>query len=463
MPAPDLLPTPPRRIDAWFTPGQRWSAAVLLALALALAVAQPVTRVGGGSLLSPAPADVQAAAGTPSPPPSAAGPTESSVISLPGSAGPASGGSGGAVPVLAEEPSPPAMLRTPPKVVALVKSGDGTLPGRDDAAIAGAFLETAPFPVTVLTIPADPDPAFCGRVAAAGPVAVTSFGVDPQLRDCLLGAGVVLVGFDTLGEAARPPDGRVVSTRRGVGQALDDLTAWARRGRALRGRVGVVGTTATRAAVTQAVARMRDMGFNVVATAFVGDRDETGSDISDGVRSFAGAGVQVVVFAAPVTQQARWVALQSLLSPSVRYVVADAYDAVVAETYPPSFDGALAHTSVRVSWFAREHGETPDQRVCRTRWEAKAAPPSTLGAQELARAFAWCQHVALVAAALEAYNANGGAFHDVLRSVRLPSPLTSDLGPLPGGSYGPLQDAVLVWRAMCGCWQEERSFADRGS
>lgn len=450
MQARDALPAAPRPLDALFTPGQRWSAALVIVLGVALAVAQPETRGSGfrfdtppaaaspGTSLSPAGAST----------PAGAPDLGATVVPAPTS---------GSTEEFAEVVLPP----EPPKVVALVRSGDGSAPGRDDAAIAAVFFETSPFEPTILTIPAEPEPAFCGQVAAAGPVAVMSLGVDQRLRDCLVGAGVLIVGFDTLGTATPGGGGAVVSTRRGVGAALDDLTAWAKRSDALAGKVGVVGTTVARAAVEGAVARMRSAGVDVAATAFVGDDATVGSGTSEGVRSFATAGVQRVIFAAPVAQQQRWAAQQSVISAGVSYVVADAYDAVVNEGYAPTFDGSIALTSVRVPWFARDNGEAQAQRECRTRWEAKTTPPTTLGSAELVKVFAWCQHVALLTAALEAYSSAGGTFADVLRSVRFTSPLTSDVGPLPGGRYGPMQDAVLVWQAGCGCWKQKTAFADR--
>ena len=118
-------------------------------------------------------------------------------------------------------------------------------------------------------------------------------------------------------------------------------------------------------------------------------------------------------------------------------------------------------TSVRVPWFARDNGATKAQQDCQARWESKAAPPVTLGNAELVDVFAWCQHVALLTAALDAYGSVGGSFTDVLRSVKFASPLTSDVGPLAGGRWGPVQDAVVVWNVSCGCWKQRDAFADR--
>ena len=38
-----------------------------------------------------------------------------------------------------------------------------------------------------------------------------------------------------------------------------------------------------------------------------------------------------------------------------------------------------------------------------------------------------------------------------LRSLKVPAALTSELGPLPGGGWGPRQAAVLAWKSACAC------------
>ena len=76
--------------------------------------------------------------------------------------------------------------------------------------------------------------------------------------------------------------------------------------------------------------------------------------------------------------------------------------------------------------------------------------------------FAWCQHVALLTAALDAFGTAGGSIADVLQSVRFTSPLTSEVAPLPGGRWGPAQDAVVVWETGCSCWRQKTPFASRG-
>src|SRR5207245_10007855 len=131
--------------------------------------------------------------------------------------------------------------------------------------------------------------------------------------------------------------------------------------------------------------------------------------------------------------------------------------AIDEESYPVSFDGALAHTSLRVPWFARAHGETPVQLRCDQIWEAGAAPPAYLSPAETQDAYAWCEDFDLVVAA-DRDAAILGSFPAALRTERVASPLTSDLGPLAAGGYGPTADAVLVWRSSCSCWAEREPF-----
>ena len=165
------------------------------------------------------------------------------------------------------------------------------------------------------------------------------------------------------------------------------------------------------------------------------------------------------MLAAPVAVQDRWVAQAAVLVPGLHYVVADAFDAIANEAYPATFDGAVAHTSLRVPWFSRAHGQTPEQGACLQTWQATVTPPQTLSTDETLDVFVWCEEVKVIGAAL----ATPGPFGGALRSVRVSSPATSDLGPLPPTGWGPAQDAVLAWRSSCACWQEKSPFADRRS
>lgn len=443
------------------TPGQRWTSALALGLVVVMLVYGAPRHV----VVLPGTADESAAAAVSgsrsrrsTPPTRAAAP----VIGVGSSASsPAPGATGAA----ATAPAPAvelAAVPSPPKVVALVRSGDNPVPGRDDKSIAAFFLARASFtPAAELTV----DPAnagLCQQATAAGSIVVAGAGLDAPLRDCLTGAGATIVAFDQRGD--RPPatsgGGQVLSTRRGVADALVDTARWGAHD-ALAGRVGLVVDGAVAGNVDAVVPALRAAGVDVVATAVV-SQDATSTAIVGGVRSFAAKAVRAAVFVATVNEQDRWLAVASALAPSLHYVVADGFDSVADETYPPSFDGSLAHTSLRVPWYARSHPETPRQSTCRQEWEASVTPATTLSTGELLDVFVWCEEVDLVNALLDGVTVAPGASAAALaRSLRVAAPATSDLGPLANNGWGPTQDAVLVWRSSCRCWQERQSFADR--
>ena len=400
------------------TPGQRWTAALALGLVVLVLVFGMPTRVVVVPASPASAGPVAEGVAAPAAAPASRSPSPS-VLSSPIGALPAApplpvdGDAGFAPPAAgAEADAPPA-----PFGVGVVL-GPGGLPGRGDAEMAATFVG----PSTVLTDCASA--ASVTVVLAARPLA-------GPLAECLVSAGVTVVSPDPLGSTS---DTRL-STRRGAAAALADvapLTA---------GRVGVVLGASLEAVLRPALARLT----GVVATAVV--RDPV-ADVAAGVQAFVAARVQTVVFAVPVDVQRRWVGQHQLLGAPGRWLVADVYDAVADEAYPPLFDGALAVTSSRLPWYARDHGETAEQRACRLRWEAAAAPGVLPG--ELPMVLAWCQLGTIVAAARTG---------PVARS-RIPSPVTSTLGPA-GGTWGPTEDAVLVWRADCACWKERTPFRVR--
>jgi hypothetical protein len=164
-----------------------------------------------------------------------------------------------------------------------------------------------------------------------------------------------------------------------------------------------------------------------------------------------------VVFAAPVAYQTAWVAQASALPQTTKYVVTDAFDSITNEAYPATFDGTVAYTSVRGPWYTRTSGTTPDQQECQATWQAAAVPPTTLAGTELFEVYSWCQTAKLMASALSSPRPPA----EVLRTLTQASPLTSDLGPLDGGGWGPGSDAVVIWSASCACWNQSRAFAPR--
>jgi len=438
------------------TPGQRWTAALAMTLSVLVllfglprhvivlpgaegaAVAGATSGGTGGSSTAGAPPALGGTSVAPGPPSldAALADVLPPVPGLPGA-------------TLASAPAPPVF-------VALARVGDRPEPGHDDTSIAKTFLARAGVTAAVLPL-GGAAPDVCRAAIGAGNVVLAATDLGAALRDCLVHAGATVLAFEGGGD--QPPagaSGQVLSTRRGVVDSLVDLGRWGARSGDLGGKVGlVVDQTAGDAAPTVAAA-YRAAGIDVAATAIVSS-DPSSSSVSDGVRDFASRGVQVAVLAAPVATQDRWVAAAVALAPGLRHVVSDAFDGVTNETYPPSFDGAVAHTSVRIPWFARAHGQTPEQTGCLQAWQATATPSAALSADEQVDVFAWCEEVSLASTLARA----PVGFADAVRATTAPSPLTSALGPLPDGHWGPTQDAVLVWRASCVCWQEKQPFTDR--
>lgn len=434
------------------TPGQRWTSALALLLTTAvLAYGAPVARVP-----SPSQASTPTGAAEPSSRatfPTAAAPPASEPAAV--QAGPLfvaasppappTARSAEPAPTAGGEPTPPATFR-PPRVVAAVRPA--AVPGDDgEASVAEAHLADATFEATTMVV--GEGGAGCDEISATGDVVIAGHGLDDDLTACLVGRGVLVVAHDARGERRDEAGrGQVVSTRRSVRDSLVDL-AVTLGPQAVPGRVGVVAGAAHAEQVDAAVPAMRAAGVDVVTTAVVAGSE----DVPAAVVGFVGEDVSTVVFAVAVDQQSAWAGVHSLLD-DVRYVVADADDAIVEEGYPVSFSGALAHTRTRVPWFARTHGVTPAQEVCDHRRESGALD----GSAELVRSYLWCQHVELLDAALAVARAEDVPLGDAIRRVRLMSPLTSDLAALPDGSFGPTEHAVLEWVAGCRCWTEKRPF-----
>lgn len=432
------------------TSGQRWTCTLLIGLAVSVlswGFPEPVQRLGAAASPPPAPSTAS---------PSVAAPAATRVAPMaPQAPAPAP-----AVVTLAEEAvaeAPTGAPARPARVVALVGRDDGPLPGRDDAFVASVFLTSAGIPHTIVT--ADPnDPDLCAGVLAAGNLVLAGDGLGAGLRDCLIAGGAVLIAPDPLGDLPPAEDGagHVLSTRRGVTASLADLGRALRATGDLAGKLGIVGSASVRSEVEAAIDQFEDLGLDVVAAAYLPDRAGPG-DVSDGVLAFDAKAVERVVFATSVANQVVWAALEAVLRPGVAYVVSDTADSVINESYPPTFDGAVAHTALRVPWFERAHGATPVQQACRQTFDA-AADPDVIDTAELARVYAWCQNVELAVAALAPGEAS---FATALRSASVLSPLTSDLGPLPEGGWGPTEDAVLRWAASCSCWTEARPLQRR--
>lgn len=446
------------------TPGQQWTAALALLLATAvLMYGVPARRVRG--VVAQAPPVVPSPGATPSeeaapPPPAesvASGPVP---VGVPAPADPpppptaaAPPGPGDAPSVVAT-PAPAAGRRfEPPRVVAVVGEPAAVPGGADERAMADAHMRGAPFDATTYTLTGEPGD--CDAIVRAGTVVIAGHGLGDDLTRCLSARGVVVVAHAVTGSRTDRSGGGVVSTRRALRDSLVDLASRLVRTGDLDGRVAIAADVEHRAAVEAAVAPMRRAGADVVGIAFLG----ADADVPGAVVDVAQRDVETVVFATSVSRQSAWVLKHSLLDPAMRYVVADAADAVVEEGYPATFSGSVAATAVRVPWFARTHGATPPQRACDA-----AYPPGALDdATAVFLSYLWCQHVQLVATAVATARAADVPVGDVIGKVSLPSPATSDLGATGDGTFGPVADAVLRWTASCRCWTEDEPFQERAA
>lgn len=452
------------RVDRWLddlrhqlTPGQRWTSALGMALALTLVLFGLPTHVrvsDTGQETAQAPRRPAEASPTTSATniPTAPGP-------VPAVEPPTPGG------VQRDEPDqtsgPPTGLlpaptdAEPATIVALVRSGDG-VPGRDDEAMARSAIDGASVPIVITPFhPADGNT--CSRVSAEADVvlAVSELG---ELRDCLVGNGVVVVSRDPRGGVTRSAGGgQALSTRPGPVESLLAITEPTAR-QLVQGRVGLVAQDTARPAVEQAINELESAGIDVVATTYLAGDTAGSAAITDGIRAFSRAGVSTVVFAVPVSQQRAWTAQEVLLLPDASHVVVDAADSIAEETYPRTFEGAVAVTTMRAPWYERTHGATREQQACTDRW-AQPPVPGTLTADERVSLFAWCDIVAVAEAGTAA--AADGNIGETLRSTTAAAALTSNLGPLPNAGWGPREVAILTWKAACSCWQEQKPFTKR--
>lgn len=462
------------------TPGQRWTSGLLLGLAM-LVVGfglPPETEMvadGGGPIRTdeaagtvaqePDPETTNRTRRTASAQPSFQSPAPTTTPTTAAETDDDSGGSGGdggfGGPDPFPEPTPP------PELVALVRSGDSSVPGRDDAAVAQVFLEEASFDAEVVQLGeegADIE-GLCEEVAGAGDAVLAGVTLPEDLRDCLIDAGLTIVAHDAAGDIApaSEEDGELISTRRRDRESLVDLSRWALAEDVFGDRTGVVGSKVFEDEVRAAVSRMRQDGVSIRASVFVAEDDgQAAQDVANGVAEFAEKNIDTVLFAARPSHQRQWLAAETFVrQASVSYLVSDLGGAIVDESYPASFDGARAHTSLRTPWFERDEGETAVQQDCRETWEEAAPPPGgTTDNAELARVYTWCQLTTLVVEPALVRLSTGISFPDAIRDEEVVSPLTSDLGPLADDGFGPTEDAVLEWDATCGCWTSTREFSD---
>jgi hypothetical protein len=454
------------RVRDSMTAGQRWTASLALVVVIAvLAFGMPsrIVTLPGYAAAAPNAGPVAA---VPVPTPAAqAPPVAPQVPSVP-IVGPVT-------PAPTPVPTPPTHAPKPPRlpspgvpdVVALTEteSSIDTLSSRNDVGYADAALSTAVFPYSVRT-DFGPPLALCRLVVADGRVVVSAHSLRAPLENCLLAHGVLVIspstrGTHTLAGGHRHVSGFSVGVRRGDLASLGDLASWAYRSHAVTGRVGVVLDAARRPGLASAPAVLRRHGVPVAATAWLG-ASSSAADVLAAVGRFMTAHVGTVVFGVPVAVQQKWAEESTLRVAQFRYLVSDIDDGVVDERYPATFDGALAHTSLRLPWYARAHGTTTAQQGCAAQYTAMATPPLELP-DDQAPVDTWCEEVALLNRAVTAALVTAGDLTTTVLHLRMAAPLTSALGPLRHGRWGPTQDAVLVWRATCECWQQRTPFRPR--
>ena len=342
----------------------------------------------------------------------------------------------------------------PATVVALTLPGSPVATPRDDSAKAKAALATAVFKWAEV-----PDSgaaaSVCGKAAQTGSIVLAAHPLSSALEQCLLSSGVAVVSPSPRGTRRLPGGGLSLSLRHlGVNRTIVRRTgrprgadALSRRGVGFGDRVSAVGV-------------VRQHGLDVAATAWLGS-SSSASAVLGAVRQFAAAKVETVVFGAPVAVQQRWVAAATAPVADFSYLVSDVDDGVLDERYPPTFDGALAHTSLRVPWYSRDHTQTAEQEFCATQWTSKQTPPAELPDEQVP-VDEWCEGVSLLNGAISGAVFGSGNLMATLTTMRMASPLTSDVGPLRDATWGPTADAVLTWQATCTCWQQRIGFQTRG-
>jgi hypothetical protein len=436
------------RVRNSMTAGQRWTSALAMVVVIAvLAFGLPVSRVLWPGYAASAPTISAAPPVAPAPAPPAAVP-------------------GAVTPVSA--PVPPAATATTiastpvvaaaggvPHVVVLTKPDPAPVDPRDDTAMANAELATAVFPWTAL-----PDTGavaqLCTRVTDSGSVVISAHALSLPLEDCLIGNGLTVVSPSPRG-TRRAHAGLSVSVRRGDLSTIGDLAVWAAVTHLRAARIGLVLDESRRTDLQRAASVALRSGLHVVATAWL----STGSsvrDVLDATNQFAAARVNTVVFAIPVGVQRTWVT--EATARHFSYVVSDVDDGVADEHYPPTFDGATAHTSLRIPWYSRDHTQTADQQYCASQWTSSQTAPVELPGEQMP-VDTWCEEVALVNQAVSAAVLASGNLNASLLAEHLSSPLTSTLGPTATGLWGPTADAVLTWRATCNCWVQAVNFQTR--
>lgn len=433
------------------TPGQRWTTGLMLGLSLiVLGFGLPsATRT-----VFPASASERVA--------SAVGPTDevvapvrapfTEVIVRP-SRSPVQSDTVGTAPgpVLNDDVAQAPIGPTGVSIVALYDPAVG-VGDRTDEAMARRFLATAG--VTATFVPIDDTDAACAAVKGAT-LAVAGGPLPEAVRTCLRLSGIYSLSFDDdapLGAIDDTAHDTALTTRRGAARSLFDTAAVAST--QLTGSLGLVADQRLRGSVESLLPAVRAAGLNITTVVWL----PAGDPPASAALTLAGAGVSGVVFATSTQNQSTIGSQLRILAPSTKLVVLDAADSMTSSAYPPVFDGAVAVTSVQLPW---SPGAAEQRAACRSTWEGAQTPPVILGDAELLRALTWCQHAAMASTVTERVATLG--LRGALFGLKVTSPITSPLGMLRDGGYGPTTVTQVTWGASCSCWSSTAPFKPSGS
>lgn len=418
------------------TAGQRWTTGLAVGLALiVLAFGLPSTTrilVEEQALAAPA---------APSSAPSAdPGPRTPAPSSPPGPtlASPAPVGSPNATPTT-PRPTPGASPVPEPGITTVVLAEpDFAVPGRGDDAIALHFVLDLGLNAAVELI--DDVERLC-RVGSRAHLAVAASALPAELERCLRDAGVAVVSWN---DAGRADDGSGLSTRRGAARSLLDTATELD----LDGRIALVADGRLRPALEAALGSAERAGLTFTTTVWLDD-GTPGPGVALGL---AGEDLDTVVFATSTSNQSLIASQLGLFAPGVDHVILDAADSVSDQNTSPALDGARAVTAVLFPWHP---GNEALRASCRSSWEQAQSAPVVLGDAELQRVLLWCQQIALAAAIVDRLAAGESAVGTTSAST-----MTTALGPLAGGGFGPTRVTTATWAADCACWSSDGRFRE---
>ncbi|HEU5085737.1 MAG TPA: hypothetical protein VFU14_20515 [Acidimicrobiales bacterium] len=416
------------------TPGQRWTAALAVGLAVLLlafglphgvrTIVEPATRaatpVGAAAPPAGVPAEAPAGVAAGIPAASRRGPVAPAAAS---GAAPAGDAAAPATPV-------------PAGVVVLAFGDPDDETG--DRAVATHFFALQGADAEIVEVD-DADPA-AACAAVAGAALVVAGGPMPgPVRDCATRAGARTLAFD---DDLAPAAGPASSTRRGVARSLLDTADVL--GDELSAPVVLVADERYQPAVEGTRAEAAERGLALDEIVYLPDDGDPSPTTS---LDLARARPGTVLFATSTDRQAELATRLSLLSPGTAHVVLDAADSLLDGSYPPTMDGALAVTTLQHPW---HEGDAAARQACTSSWSSAHEGAEPLDGEALLRVLLWCQHAELAARLV-------AADLEIPADLLVPSPITSPIGVVDG-ALGPTARAVATWSLECGCWSATRPF-----